>query len=156
MSAVSSCWPNTRSWPVRTWVAAMKSWVLWQAHTRSKSTVSSEHVAQRVEVERVELVGRELAAQSRVELFVGRQPGRHERLHRPERRAQRAALQGVEGRDLGHTLPELAQHAPRAVAPTVHEAGGQGHRVHGAGAGAADGRRSPATLLPAGGRARPR
>ena len=94
--------------------------------------------AQGVEVERVELVGRELGAHDLAELLQGRGPGLQPGVVGAQQAGPGPGGELVKGRALGHTLPETAQVGPGAFAATLHQAGGQGHGVHGAGAGAAD------------------
>ncbi|MCY1558981.1 hypothetical protein D9M68_959700 [compost metagenome] len=52
----------------------------------------------------------------------------------------RSARQGVERRGIGDPFPEAAQAGAGTFAATFHQPGGQRHRVHGARAGATDGR----------------
>ena len=52
---------------------------------------------------------------------------------------QRTGFKMVERRGFGHALPEPGEAGARAFATAFHQPGGQGHGVHGARAGAADG-----------------
>ena len=112
--------------------------VLWQARALEVHRLGQD-VAQRVEVQRVELVGRELAADELRGLLPGGgellQPG----VVRADPVTQRTGFKMVERRGFGHALPEPGEAGARAFATAFHQPGGQGHGVHGARAGAADG-----------------
>ena len=87
-----------------------------------------EHLAQRVQAERVELVRREQLRPVHEQACRRHQTG-------PPRVADR---EQVEGHALADRRPEAFERGTRAVGPTVQQALGERDRVHRTGAGAAD------------------
>ncbi len=122
-SADNSPSVKIRNLPSRTRVAPMSSFIGDPAPQQIEIDRRRQRLAQRIEIERIELIGRQRA--------------RDEAEPRPDRRsAERSA--GQERRRGAHPPPEPLETRLRLRAPAVDEARGEQDGVDRAGAGAAD------------------